>query len=348
MVAMKLTFAMLVLASLVPAADITAWRFAENPLISADASSSIVGDNTNGPSVIRVPDWVPNRLGTYYMYFAHHKGMNIRLAYADSLHGPWKVYDPGVLHVSETAFYRPQPDPVNQPPGVYTHVASPEVVIDEANRQIVMWVHGLYTEGKRFPDNPQEASAFMRANNYAQFTQAAVSKDGLHFTARPEITRDPYLRVFPYKGEFYGIVRLGLLVHAKNMLDAYELGPSPFRDTPYNNRVRHVALLPEGDTLHIFLSVIGTAPEKILYTSMSLQGDWQDWKVGEFDEVLSPEASYECSDLPTVPSQVGEIYGPARQLRDPGLFVENGEITLFYTNCGEQGISAAQIQIRKP
>ena len=33
----------------------------------------------------------------YYLYFAHHKGSYIRLAFADAVAGPWTVYEPGVL-----------------------------------------------------------------------------------------------------------------------------------------------------------------------------------------------------------------------------------------------------------
>src|SRR5690348_9296238 len=83
-------------------ADLTATRFRENPLITVNTSPSL-GDNVNGPSIIRVPDWVQRPLGRYYMYFAHHKGQYIRMAYSDSLHGPWKIYEPGVLKVSDTA-----------------------------------------------------------------------------------------------------------------------------------------------------------------------------------------------------------------------------------------------------
>lgn len=31
-----------------------------------------MGANVQGPSMIRVPDWVPGRLGRYYLYFADH------------------------------------------------------------------------------------------------------------------------------------------------------------------------------------------------------------------------------------------------------------------------------------
>jgi hypothetical protein len=36
-----------------------------------------MGSNINGPSLIRVPDWVPDPLGRYYLYFAHHHGTYI-------------------------------------------------------------------------------------------------------------------------------------------------------------------------------------------------------------------------------------------------------------------------------
>jgi len=343
---MRLTLAFAFFAAITTAGDVSAVRFAENPLLTLKSSPTI-GDNINGPSVIKVPDWVPNKLGTYYMYFAHHRGMYIRLAYANSLHGPWKVYEPGVLNVSETAFYRPQPDPDAEIYGVYTHVASPEVYVDDANKRLLMWVHGQFSDGKKWPEDPQEAHVWLRQNGYTQNTQVTVSTDGLHFKAQPAITDDPYLRVFEHNGEFYGIVRLGRLVHSSDPLKKFEAGPSPFRDTPYNNQVRHVALFKDGATLHVFLSVIGAAPEKIVHTTIALKGDWKEWKVGAFDDVLNPDARYECPDWPVRPSEVGEIYGAARQLRDPAIYAENGRITLFYTVCGEQGIAAADIKLAK-
>ena len=60
-----------------------------------NAGGSLPG-NINGPSVIRVRDWIPaservNPDANYYMYFAHHVGRDIRLAWSDSLTGDWNV-----------------------------------------------------------------------------------------------------------------------------------------------------------------------------------------------------------------------------------------------------------------
>ena len=41
-------------------------RLANNPIVTADLSPS-VGINIQGPSLIRVPDWLPNPLGRYYL-----------------------------------------------------------------------------------------------------------------------------------------------------------------------------------------------------------------------------------------------------------------------------------------
>ena len=98
--------AVLLLANSLQSVEISAARFSENPLITVSSSSSI-GDNLNGPLIIRVPAWIKKPRGHYYMYFAHHKGQYIRLAYADSLHGPWKVYAPGVAALVLSALWLP-------------------------------------------------------------------------------------------------------------------------------------------------------------------------------------------------------------------------------------------------
>jgi hypothetical protein len=324
------------------AQSMPAIRFAENPLITLSTSATI-GDNANGPTVIRVPRWVQRPLGRYYMYFAHHSGQFIRLAYADSVRGPWKIYEPGVLHVKDTAFFRPQPDPADSPLGVYTHIASPEVYIDEARQRLILWTHGMWTEGQRWPERRQDAAAWVKQRGYAQFTQAAESSDGLTFQVKPAITRQTYLRVIPFDGRFYGMARLGQLLRAANPLEVFELGGSPFRESPYAGRVRHVSLLQQRGVLHIVFSAIGDAPESILYTTMAMKGDWDTWRIGPVSKVLVPETKYECPDLPLEKSEVGEIDRPARQLRDPVLFSDQGKLYLFYTFCGEQGIAGAEV-----
>ena len=316
-------------------------RFPENPLITVNSATSL-GDNVNGPSIIRVPRWVQHPLGKYYLYFAHHKGTFIRMAYADSLHGPWKIYEPGVLQVRDTAFYQP---PNGQSSStLYTHVASPDVFVDDAHKRLVLYVHGMWTEGKPWPADPAQATKWLRDNGYAQYTQTAVSTDGLHFEARPGIVlKTSYLRAFQWDGAYFGMARLGVLAKASDPLQPFEPGPNPFDGGPYAGRVRHVAPLVRGNTLFVFFSAIGDAPEKIMLSTIPLSADWKTWKASVPVEVLLPRERYECANLPVVTSKIGESDGPEHALRDPALFEENGKIVLFYSVCGEQGIGAAEI-----
>jgi hypothetical protein len=46
--------------------------------------------------------------------------------------------------------------------------------------------------------------------------------------------------------------------------------------------------------------------------------------------------------VPLVPSAGGEIGGPARQLRDPAIFEEDGQAYLLYAVAGEQGLAIAR------
>ncbi len=319
-----------------------ATRLPQNPLLTIKSSASL-GGNVNGPTVIRVPGWIDHPLGRYYMYFANHMGDFIRLAYADDLAGPWKIHEPGVLHVRDTAFFRPLPDPSGALEDFYTHVASPEIFVDEANRRLVMWFHGWWTNGERWPEQLAAAHAWARQNQYGQFTQAAVSTDGLHFSAQQPITRQSYLRVFQYGGYFYSLARLGQLARSKNPLAAFEVGPNPFRDTPYANRVRHVALALHANQLLVFFTAIGDAPERVMVSTIDLSNDWTTWRATTATEVIRPETAYECAELPNAPSAPGDIETPVRQIRDPFVFEENGRMLLFYSTCGEQGIAAAEI-----
>ena len=139
------------------------------------------------------------------------------------------------------------------------------------------------------------------------------------------------------------MARLGLLSRAQSIEGTFEPGPNPFDGSPYAGRVRHVAPLVKGNTLYVFFSAIGDAPEKILLSTIALQGDWNTWKASPPIEVLAPHEKYECPDLPVTPSRAGESEGPENALRDPALFSERGKLFLFYSVCGEQGIGGADV-----
>ena len=87
-------------------------RVLDQPILQAGTKE--VGNNINGPSIIETPKWLPNCLGRYYLYFGHHFGQNIKMAFSNNLTGPWKIYKGGVLDLKETPFTHERPN-VKQP-----------------------------------------------------------------------------------------------------------------------------------------------------------------------------------------------------------------------------------------
>ncbi|MGE0131000.1 MAG: hypothetical protein AB7U82_23225 [Blastocatellales bacterium] len=284
-------------------------RFKQNPIIQPQLGS--IGNNINGPSLIRVPKWLPKPLGRYYLYFADHNGKYIRLAYADKLEGPWSIYEPGALKLDETI--------------CNGHIASPDVHVDEAKRELRMYFHGPVKAVNR------------------QVTLVAASRDGIRFTTSKEILGDSYFRVFRWNGYYYAMARLGVLYRSRDGLTNFERGGNPFEGGSRRSMVRHVALKLDGDVLSVFYSSIGDSPESILMSRIDLKKDWKDWTASEPAPILKPEMSYEGADLPDAPSKEGAARGRVRQLRDPAIFREGGKSYLLYSVAGENGIAIAKI-----
>lgn len=301
-------------------AYIHAVRSAANPLIVPSMSPTL-GDNINGPSVIRVPEWVENPLGRYYMYFAHHQGKFIRLAYADALEGPWRIQEPGVLHVRDARAFR-------------RGISSPDVHVDHAHRRIVMFFHGPPRDEEPF--RVVLPSGKVRVE---QQTGVAVSGDGLSFAARDILLGRSYFRVFPWKGAFYAIAKSGRLFRSEDPFTRFE------QKGELLDSLRHAAILIEGDVALVFYSRIGDAPERILVSTMDLVGDPERWALSEPIEVLRPEASYEGIGHPVEPSVAGKAT-EVRQLRDPYVHREGDRAYLFYSFAGESGIAMAELTFR--
>jgi hypothetical protein len=316
-------------------------RLLDRPIITPELDSSI-GPNIQGPSLIRVPAWASGRLGKYYLYFADHKGSYIRLAYADNLLGPWHIHTAGSLRLAdsylltkppdgptaELAKLRAAPQPANLSHDAFTeattpHIASPDVHVDESHRRIIMYYHGLNALGK-------------------QVTRAATSDDGIHFTARPEILGLSYFRTFLHDGYTYAMAMPGQFYRSKNPLSNFEEGPRLF-----NPNMRHAALLKRGNTLFVFWTQVGSAPETIQLSTIDISGNWMKWSESSPVEVLRPAGAWEGADAPVTPSVRSTAYGHVNQLRDPAIYEENGRTYLLYAVAGESGIAIAEVLFNK-
>ena len=322
------------------AQHVTFIRFKNNPIITAGMlPSKEEGDDINGPCLIEAPNWLPNKLGKYYLYFAHHKGKYIRLAYADDLKGPWKIYTPGTLHIEDCICNKApfasgesiRHTGAENAGDEVTHIASPDVLVDTANKQLVLYFHcPLEYNGKK-----------------GQYSLRAVSKDGIHFKADSTVLGDSYFRVFKYNNYYYSLARTGIVGRSKDGIETFERGNNPFSTKDSVSRLRHVALKVEGNTLYVFYSRIGDGPERILLSTINLNDDWLSWKASAPIEVAAPVTEYEGVNLPINKSESGLYYGAVRQLRDPYVYVENKKWYLLYAAAGENSIAIGELNINK-
>jgi hypothetical protein len=287
-------------------------RSANNPLITP-ATSSTLSNNIDGPSVIRVPSWIPNRLGNYYMYFAAHNGHYIRMAYANNPEGPWTIYAPGTLKDTEVAPFS-------------NTISSPDVHVMDAAGKIRM-----YFSTDNYPGSTE------------QWSGVAESTDGIHFTLRSTVNiAKYYLRVFDWAGQFFGLAKGWSTAPA-------ELGVSPDGIQRFNaiktmsqGSVRHMAVLTKGTILLVFYSRIGDAPERIFLTTIDMTTPPSTWDFTNPIEVIRPATTYEGAGYAISPS----VKGPAtnvNQLRDPYVFEDGTNTYLYYTIAGESGIAVAKI-----
>lgn len=299
-------------------------RFAVNPIITPALHESI-GANINGPSLLRVPDWVPDPLGRYYLYFAHHQGAFIRLAYADTLAGPWAVHAPGALRLEQTPCYH--------------HIASPDIHLDIENRRILMYYHGPKVRPDEMESDPLRRR-FPILEGQRSFL--AYSRDGLTFSAADEILGPSYFRVFRYPkspdGWVYALSMPGIFLRSRDGTTNFAPGPVLF-----DHSQRHTALLVRGDILFVFYTRAGDCPEHILCATVDLRPDWLEWKASAPLSILNPETDYEGGNLPLAPSRRGAVHEPVRQLRDPAIYEEGGRVYLLYTVAGEYGIAIAEL-----
>ena len=353
------------------------------PVISVEqfTAAGISNDaaNINGPSVIRIPDWIgpadrADPGAVYYMYFASHAGKYIRMAWASYIEGPWSLFnvgvydDPrvpmkGVLDLGSDSLISFGAGQVE----VRNHIASPDVKVDDTNRRFIMYFHG-------------ESNGRSGATG-TQKTFVATSTNGLNFNipadggqtghgVRNVILGNAYFRVFGHGTNLFAFSNFGAIWRAPNadnpwqapanpLDDAWIEGPNPvYADLqairltdpsrPLVDTPRHFAarMLPDGDTLEVLYTARGEAPERIFRTTLSLAPDWLAWNSENLHrELLRPELDWEGADQPLAPSQNGAQVN-VNQLRDPCLFVDtNGTHYLFYSGEGEEAIGIARMNL---
>jgi len=340
-------------------------RLNNNQPIITEAMFDAVGaagkesNNIQGPSVIRIPDWIApgQRISpdaVYYMYFANHHGDYIRMAWASHIEGPWhlhkigaavKVGERGVLDLGEEDKLE-----IGNNITIRNHIASPDVHLDDENKLIVMYFHGPTS---------------FDGENAGQKSFITTSRLGLDFSGdiRPAMLGNSYFRVFQYGDKLYSISNGGKIHRALDLSDPgtppdgfdmsgdlWDNVGNPFegdlRKVGHQGRLRHSAVRLVGNTLQVFYSRIGDSPERIMLSTIDLSaGDVDLWKpTFPPEEILHAELGWEGSDLQIKPSKSGYAPQMVNQLRDPCLFEDNdGSLYLFYSGGGENAIGVARL-----
>ena len=290
-------------------------RFNNNPIIRPEMLPDDDGENINGPSLIAAPNWIEKPLGRYYLYFAHHGGQYIRLAIADELAGPWRIYKPGTLRLEQAP--------------CLLHVASPDIHVDDDKRELRMYYHGCQyaQDGK----------------TVRQFTYVATSSDGLNFTSLQQALGDFYFRVFHWQGAYYCCCKAGQFMRSPDGIAPFERGPKLLQASSDSIIPRHMALQIRGNLLRVFYSRIGDCPERILLSEIDISEDWKKWQSSPPTTILSPELDYEGVNTPHVPSSSGRVVEPVYQLRDPAIYEDDGRTYLLYSVAGESGIAIGEL-----
>lgn len=309
-------------------------------LVSFSGCLSGLPNNLNGPSPIKVPDWIGDPLGKYYLYFASHKGSKIELAYSDSILGPWRYHPNGVLTLEESTFprqlIRTKTEYVSRfkkrklelgskftqegfEKSHTAHIASPDVHLDKANRTVKMYFHGI-----------QE--------NMSQSTRLAVSKDGLAFDVVTEDLGPPYMRVFDVNSRKFAIASRGVVLTQESNSGVFtqigDLGKP---------RLRHCDVYLTDSRLYVFWSQVGDSPEHILVSEFdSRKGAPFSHEIATYS-LLKPEFAWEGANLPNIESRWGAAWSRVNQIRDPGVLVDGNKTHMFYSICGEAGFARCEL-----
>ncbi|MDE0114651.1 MAG: hypothetical protein OXN84_20505 [Albidovulum sp.] len=308
----------------------TVKRLGDEPIVQSGLAQAI-GAKINGPSAIRVPDWIEAPLGRYYLKLADRQGDRIRLAYSLEIPVPTHVHEPGLLRL-EASGIPTQFSEFNLPErfrnsvvsgGLRPHNDSPVVHVDRARQPIVIHCRCL-------------------ERDCTQIIQCAVSKNGFDFLDPQPNGADYYARVFEWQGVGYASELAAWLYRLRDSGLSF-----PGRTRLGDPSTRHVAFFPYEDLPFQILSRFGDAPERLLISRIFATVDWRDWSLSDPLEFLRAEMPREGAGKPILPSRACPADGLVSQLRDPFVLIEDYCLWLFYACASESSLGLARLHIMR-
>lgn len=295
-----------------PLLDLTAVPWAQPKAVvkgaQMTASAREVRATIMHPSVMELGKCVTGARDRFIIYYAPHHSEGIGAATAPSLTGPWTpLAENPILHLRQFGEF-------------WHHISAPDVIHLPERKRFWMYFHGPVKDAD-------------------QETGLAISEDGVSFGRYSEgpILKYPYLRVFRWKGQFYGVARVGNDLGLVRSADGIVWEDWPRGLLLYTgdaqeeyDRLRHHAVWVVRDTLYLYYCTY-TKPdlsvEAIKLATMDLSGDWLKWPTPtRRGVVLAPELEWEQGNL-----------------RDPYLIEADGALFVFYVGGNENGIGLARL-----
>ena len=280
-------------------------------------------DNINGPTVVeyRVPIFSNSKF--YLMYFGHHKGKYIRVAWSFSPTGPFKRV------------------PLARPLLIWNvfgerkgHVASPEVQKFGSKTYLFSHSPSRYFEPGK------------------QITYMSRLWLGIFCSRAKPIALPPYARFFSFNGSVHAITNGADVI--KFDPDSLEVSSISVDKSPLLvpdlmdsvKRVRHAQIVESMGLALCFFTRVGDAPERILVSKLeSKSSDGAKFSVPI--ELLRPTEDYEGTGQKIEPSKNGISRQSENALRDPFVAKFGNQHFLYYSTEGEKGIACAKLEMEK-
>ena len=232
------------LMSAAPPPQVTARRLPRNPLITVESCTVSSATTSTDPRSSESQSGSNGRSGGTTCTSPITRARFIRLAYADG--GRSGALDGSTNLASCRSATRRST--VRSPirPRTRELLHARRVAGDirrSSNARLVMWLHGWFTDGQRWPAAKPRRGPGRSEHRYGQYTQVGESVTDGPSARYGSRSRAKAICVFLDEGRLFGLARLGLLLRSPMPLRRSRRAPNPFAGRPYAGRVRHVAVV---------------------------------------------------------------------------------------------------------
>jgi len=280
-----------------------------------------VSDSINGPSCLRTPNFIKNPLGKYLLYFAHHTGEFIRIAYSEDIFTGWRFLNCRINGISEEKNF-------------HDHVASPDIYVDNNGKSIYMFFHS------RIKGSREQKTFLSKSNDGINFV-LVEGQMNLPFYFRHVIAENKTLAVT--KGGNLYINTISPISDTWRALNNVNTGESN-KEVMHNKfgSIRHASLIYYMKTFITFYTKIGDSPERI-YAAKIVENQNGLWLTSNEFEITRPELNFEGANFDVEASLPGPSLHEENALRDPYIMQDGENYFLFYACAGEKGIAVGKI-----